>query len=90
MPSLIANGTYRYAYLGLSGNSIGPGLAEALGLPANNLGVYVAAVLPAARRIYAGLQGGREIVRAADGHKSNRGGDSSRQSTACRCSASRT
>src|SRR5690606_18714014 len=42
VPALIEDGQFDYAYLGLSGSSINPFLAEALDLPANQLGVYVA------------------------------------------------
>ena len=75
VPALIADGKYDYAYLGLSGSSIGPSLAEALDLPANRLGVYVATVLPDGPAAAAGLQGGAELVETADGGEVRRGGD---------------
>jgi len=40
-PALIKGGKYTYAYLGLSGGSLTPDLAQAMGLPADMHGVLV-------------------------------------------------
>lgn len=75
VPALISEGRYAYAYLGMSGTSINAGVADALGLPVNQLGVYVANVVPGGPSEAAGLQGGRETVRDANGVEYRRGGD---------------
>ena len=75
VPALIADGRYAYAYLGLSGQSINPFLAEALELPANHLGVYVATVIPGGPSDEAGILGGSEIVTDESGFEYQRGGD---------------
>ena len=75
VPALIEDGRYAYAYLGLSGSSINPFLAEALELPANHLGVYVATVLPDGPSAEAGIQGGTETVTDENGFEFERGGD---------------
>jgi 2-alkenal reductase len=73
-PALIADGQYDYAYLGLQGSTITADLAEALELPANKLGVYVASVVPGGPAEEAGVQGGDETVNV-DGAEVQRGGD---------------
>ena len=75
VPSLIEEGRYAYAYLGLSGSSINPFLAEALELPVNRLGVYVATVIPGGPSEQAGIQGGDETVTDESGIEFTRGGD---------------
>ena len=75
VPALIEKGVYSYAYLGLSGSSIGPVLAERLGLPPNRLGVYVAEVIPSGPSYDAGLHGGAELVTDDSGLEFRRGGD---------------
>jgi 2-alkenal reductase len=75
IPALINEGRYAYAYLGLSGSSINPFLAEALELPDNNLGVYVATVIPDGPSDAAGILGGSETVTDENGFEFQRGGD---------------
>jgi 2-alkenal reductase len=75
VPALIEDGRYAYAYLGLSGSSINPYLAEALELPVNHLGIYVATVIPGGPSDEAGIQGGTETVTDENGLEFQRGGD---------------
>ena len=75
VPALIADGAYKYAYLGLEGSTISPQLAEALELPDNTLGVYVSGVVPGGPSAEAGVQGGSEVVTGAGGVEVRRGGD---------------
>ncbi len=75
VPALISEGRYAYAYLGLSGQSITAAVAAALDLPQNQLGVYIAEVLPGGPSADAGIQGGDEIVRTDAGTEYARGGD---------------
>jgi 2-alkenal reductase len=58
VPALIENGRFDYAYLGLSGVSIGPDVAEELDLAEGMLGVYVGSVVPGGPSDEAGVQGG--------------------------------
>jgi S1-C subfamily serine protease len=67
VPALIEEGSYSYAYLGLSGTSINPILAEALELPNNRLGVYVADVIPGGPSDEAGILGGSETITDENG-----------------------
>ena len=75
VPALIEEGRYAYAYLGLSGSSITAQLARQLGLPDNQLGVYVAEVVPNGPSANADIRGGREVVRDDAGREFRRGGD---------------
>lgn len=75
IPALIKDGHFPYAYLGLSGSSINPFLAEALDLPDNHLGVYVATVIPGGPSDKAGILGGSETVTDSNGLTFERGGD---------------
>jgi len=75
VPALIADGAYKYAYLGLEGSTISPQLSEALELPDNTLGVYVSGVVPGGPSAQAGVQGGSEVITTADGAELRRGGD---------------
>jgi 2-alkenal reductase len=75
VPALIEDGRYAYAYMGMSGSSINPFLAEALDLPVNRLGVYVAEVLPNGPSADAGIRGGTETVTDENGFEFQRGGD---------------
>ena len=56
VPALIANGKFTYAYLGLSGRAIDATLAAALELPTDQLGVYVAEVVPGGPAAKAGIR----------------------------------
>jgi serine protease Do len=57
VPALIANGKFDYAYLGLSGTSIGPEVAKGLELNNETLGVYVSGVVPNGPSEAAGIRG---------------------------------
>ncbi|MGL4651001.1 MAG: trypsin-like peptidase domain-containing protein, partial [Caldilineaceae bacterium] len=67
VPALIADGSFNYPYLGLSGTSVTPTLARELELENTQLGAYVATVIPGGPAEAAG-------VIAAD-PDSNEGGD---------------
>jgi S1-C subfamily serine protease len=75
VPALIENGRYAYAYLGLSGTSINPILARALDLPDNQLGIYVATVIPGGPSDEAGILGGSETITDENGLEFAAGGD---------------
>jgi serine protease Do len=57
VPALIAGGKFDYAYLGLSGTSIGPEVAKALELNNETLGIYVSGVVPNGPSEAAGIRG---------------------------------
>ena len=75
VPSLIANGKYDYAYLGLSGTTIGPDMAAQLKLTENKLGVYVGTVVPGGPSDKAGIHGGGKAVSSSGGSDLQAGGD---------------
>ena len=66
MPSLIADGSYQYAYLGISGATINDIVAEEQNLEDNTLGVYVAEVVPGGPAADAGVQPNDVIVAIDD------------------------
>jgi 2-alkenal reductase len=74
VPALIKDGHYSYAYLGISGNTITPDLAEALKLPENVLGAYVEQVMANGPASKAGIKAGTKTVEI-DGIKMHVGGD---------------
>lgn len=65
VPALIDEGFFRYAYLGISGGTISPQLAEQVDIPPNTLGVFVSGVVgrPATQ---AGVREGDIIVAIDD------------------------
>lgn len=65
VPALIEQGSYAYPYLGISGGSVTPQLAEAQSIPANVFGVWVSGVTENGPAAAAGLQAG-DIVIAID------------------------
>ena len=71
----IRYGKFCYPYLGLSGNGIGPDLADALDLEVNKLGVYVPGVVPDGPAAQAGVEGGDETVTTDTGIEPTKGGD---------------
>lgn len=76
VPALITNGKYNYAYLGLSGTSIGPELAKALDLNNETLGVYVSGVVPNGPSEAAGIRGAERAASTGSSTTSiQRGGD---------------
>ncbi len=56
VPDLIANGTYRHAYLGLSGQTFSPAWADALGFPRETRGAYILGAVDGGPSSDAGLQ----------------------------------
>ncbi len=75
VPSLIANGKFDYAYLGLSGITIGPDLATQLKLTDNKLGVYVGSVVAGGPSDKAGIHGGSQAVSTSGSSDLQAGGD---------------
>ncbi len=75
VPALIADGAYRYAYLGLSGTSITPELARELDLPNTLTGAYVAEVVAGGPAEEAGIQGGQRTIQTDQGLEVQVGGD---------------
>ncbi|MEJ2212406.1 MAG: PDZ domain-containing protein, partial [Anaerolineae bacterium] len=61
VPELIANGSYRHPWLGITGASITPEIVEAADLPVET-GVLVSSVEPGSPADDAGLQGGSRQV----------------------------
>ena len=74
VPELIANGRYRYAYLGISGATVTLNLAEANGLPADTRGVMVIEVVPGSPADRAGLSGATGTI-TLEGVEYSVGGD---------------
>jgi len=75
VPALIEDGKYEYAYLGLSGSTITPEMAKALGLDNTARGVYVGEVLPGGPSEKAGLHGATGITTDSEGNEIQTGGD---------------
>jgi len=65
-PALIADGAYRYSYLGISGSTIDAQVAAAEDLPPNELGVFVAQAVASGPAAQAGLRAG-DIIVSIDG-----------------------
>jgi S1-C subfamily serine protease len=57
VPSLIETGSYRHPWLGISGTTLAPALAEAMDLPADQRGVLVVDVVDGSPADQAGIQG---------------------------------
>jgi 2-alkenal reductase len=74
VPALLENGEYDYPYLGISGQSVTPQLAEMLELPQNVLGAYVDSVVPDGPAGKAGVQGGDRRIEV-EGIDMKAGGD---------------
>jgi serine protease Do len=82
VPVLISSGSYPHAYLGISGESINPDLASAMGLDTNTRGILIADVQSGGPADKAGLRGsstkvtiqgiqtvvGGDIIIGADGN----------------------
>ncbi|MGH2536315.1 MAG: trypsin-like peptidase domain-containing protein [Candidatus Promineifilaceae bacterium] len=73
-PALIRDGEYAHPYIGISGGTLTPELAEAMGLPADQRGALVAEVSPDSPAAAAGLQGSGEEAEI-DGQPVQVGGD---------------
>jgi S1-C subfamily serine protease len=74
IPALISNGSYAHPYLGISGKSLTPDLAEAMNLETEQRGAMVAEVLPAGPAEKAGLLGSSQPT-TIDGADIQVGGD---------------
>ncbi|MEZ4616917.1 MAG: PDZ domain-containing protein [Caldilineaceae bacterium] len=74
MPALIADGSYDYAYLGLSGRTIDAQLSRALDFPNTLTGVYVADVVNGGPSESAGIQGSTRQI-SISGGELGAGGD---------------
>lgn len=74
VPSLITTGGYDYAWLGISGQTLTPEVAEAMDLPKDLKGALVIAVNRAGPADKAGLQGSDEQA-SVDGAEVQVGGD---------------
>lgn len=57
VPALIANGEYQHPYIGISGTSLTPQLAEAMNLPSTQRGALIGEVVEGGPADAAGLQG---------------------------------
>lgn len=58
VPAIISDGEYRHPYLGISGVTVTPDLAEDLGLPQDTRGIWIASTLEGGPAASAGLRGG--------------------------------
>jgi serine protease Do len=74
IPSLIKNGHYDHAYLGISGLALTPDLATAMNLKSSQRGALVEEVVPSGPADKAGLQGSSRAV-TINGQDVNVGGD---------------
>lgn len=74
VPELIDNGSYQHSYLGISGGSLVPALAEAMDLDRNQRGVLVSTVTQDGPAEKAGLRGSDKVVKT-EGFDVNVGGD---------------
>ena len=85
VPAILEKGQFQYSWLGISGSSIIPDIAESMGLPGETLGALVIEVVPDSPAAKAGLRGsdrtlmlegleipvGGDIVVAIDGNPVN-------------------
>lgn len=67
IPALIANGEYRYSWLGVTVGTLGLDAAERLGLPSNTRGAILDSLIPNGPAERSGLESG-DIVTAIDGN----------------------
>jgi len=75
VPALIENGRFDYPYLGVSGNTISPSIAELLDMPDNQLGVYVQEAMRDGPSAKGGIKGGTRTVQGSGGLDMRAGGD---------------
>lgn len=66
VPALIEQGRYAYPYLGISGGSVTPQLAQAQAVPPNVFGIWVSGVAENGPAAVAGLQAGDIITKIND------------------------
>ncbi len=69
VPYLIANGTYRHSYLGITGGPLSPEQREIMRMPITMNGVMVASVLPDGPAEKAGLRGSRMTINTPFGEQ---------------------
>jgi serine protease Do len=74
IPALLKDGNYQHTYLGISGTSLVPALAEAMNLTSDQRGVLVAEVIPNGPADKAGVHGSDRQV-TIEGNDVNVGGD---------------
>jgi S1-C subfamily serine protease len=74
VPVLITKGSYEHPWLGISGTTLDPDLAQAMSLDANQRGALVIEVVPGGPAEQAGLQGSDRQV-TIDGQERQVGGD---------------
>jgi 2-alkenal reductase len=74
VPSLIEDGSYEYAYLGIAGDDLFNALRERAGLPQELRGALLRQVTPGGPADQAGLLGGTRAIRI-DGTEYRLGGD---------------
>jgi len=74
VPVLIAEGHFEHPYLGVSGGTLLPEVAEAMDLPATQRGALIIEVVPGGPSAEAGLQGSEEQV-SINGNQAFVGGD---------------
>lgn len=86
VPSLIKNGSYQHPYLGITGTTMTPAIAQAMNLPASTKGVLVVQVSSGGPAANAGIQGsnnqttingqpvtvGGDVITAINGQQINR------------------
>jgi 2-alkenal reductase len=75
VPALISDGSFDYSYLGLSGATIGPEVANQLDLTNDVYGVYVGSVVAGGPSEAAGVHGGDNSVSTGGGNNLQPGGD---------------
>jgi S1-C subfamily serine protease len=74
LPSLISTGTYQHPYLGIQGQDVTPGVAEAMNLPVGTHGTLIVEVTAFGPSDKAGLRGGT-TTQTIDGASIKIGGD---------------
>ncbi len=75
VPGLIENGKYEHPWVGISGSSMTPEIAEAMGLSPDQHGALIAQVYPDSPAGKGGLRGGTEAFTTGDGARTQIGGD---------------
>jgi serine protease Do len=74
VPSLINTGTYQHPWLGISGTTLTPDLAQAMNLSQNQQGALIADVTSNGPAAKAGLRGSNQVA-TINGQQANVGGD---------------
>jgi S1-C subfamily serine protease len=74
VPALIKTGHYDHPYMGISGTTMTPSLAQAMGLKADQRGALVSTVTPSSPADKAGLRGSTQQT-TIDGAQARVGGD---------------